>query len=797
MKVVPLALTLLGLAAWGQTAAEAGRQLRELTLDPQQCYRVRELSLPHEDLKLYFTEGYLIFSRPVAGRVVAAVFSGEIEGGDAEVLLMPPDRGERMSLASFLNTPNLNEHFNSALLLFTDDSGDELLRQIEAGSREKSEQQGQLLAGAWNPVLQNLAGSFQVRMVRDLLAAGARRDGVFFAAVKGRRYGNFDLVYDPASPEQITAGQVVYRQDHAYFDVWTSFKSRAFRMGQRSPAEQPAQLADFRIDATIGPDLGMEAVTRFKLTARAAGLRAVLLQISRKMAVTAASIDGDKAEVFERESVRDDLLRHDQNHTFLLVAARSFEPGRQYEVEIRHQGAVIADAGNGVYFVGDQGGWYPRIGFELTTFDMLFRYPKSLNLVATGEVAEDRTEADTRVTHVRSGVRIRMAGFNLGRFDNVEVRRGEYTVELHGSRFLDRALDRRPEIAVIPPRPPSRRMPQILAPAIPAPVAVHNARLRQMAEEIADAFQFMAERLGPPPLRRLTGSPIPGSYGQGYPGLLYLPTLYYLDPGDRPAGMRQNPDVTLFLQLLGPHETAHQWWGNAVSVAGYHDGWLMEALANYTALLYAEKTKGKGFIDAALDLYRQHLLRKTGDGRTVESIGPITAGRRLEIGSAPDAWRIITYEKGSWILHMLRHRMGDTGFRQMLAALVKKYQLEPLTTEALRQQAEAHLPPKSRNGGLDDFFDSWVHGTGIPMLQLDSSIQGKAGAYQVTGSVRQSGVNADFSTAVPVEIQFLKAKPVTRWVETSSEPARFKITVRQQPTRVLLDPGNSVLAIRK
>ena len=74
---------------------ELVRQIRPAALDPDQCYRVRDLTLAKEDLKLYFTEGYLIFSKPVNGERISAVFSADVEGGDGEVLLLPPYRGER------------------------------------------------------------------------------------------------------------------------------------------------------------------------------------------------------------------------------------------------------------------------------------------------------------------------------------------------------------------------------------------------------------------------------------------------------------------------------------------------------------------------------------------------------------------------------------------------------------------------------------------------------------------------------------------------------------------------------
>src|SRR5689334_14222169 len=112
------------------TASEIARAIRENSFDREECYRVRDLSFVKEDIKLYFTQGYLIFSKPVAGRPIAAVFSADVEGGDREIILFPPDRAERRSLALFVDSPNLDEHIRAALLLFTGDTYQQLKSQI-------------------------------------------------------------------------------------------------------------------------------------------------------------------------------------------------------------------------------------------------------------------------------------------------------------------------------------------------------------------------------------------------------------------------------------------------------------------------------------------------------------------------------------------------------------------------------------------------------------------------------------------------------------------------------------------
>src|ERR1035438_9918528 len=109
-----LAFLLLLPAAWAGTAGDIARAIRENSFDSNECYRVRDLTLAVEDVRLYFNDGHLIFGKPVAGKRIAALFVADTDGGDGEVLLLPPDRAERRSLAGYIDSPNLDEHFETA-----------------------------------------------------------------------------------------------------------------------------------------------------------------------------------------------------------------------------------------------------------------------------------------------------------------------------------------------------------------------------------------------------------------------------------------------------------------------------------------------------------------------------------------------------------------------------------------------------------------------------------------------------------------------------------------------------------
>ncbi len=771
-------------------------------MDPQECYRVRDFSFQKEDIRIYLTDGYLIFSKPVEGVPRAALFTAEVEGGDAEAILMPPYRGERQSLSLFTQAPNLDEHFSAALMLFTDNSAHTLRDRMESeGSGHRINEMGPILAEKWTPTVFEIERGFETRLVADLLGP-PQKIGMTFLSMSGRHLGTFDLLYDPYSREQIMAGQLVERGSNLTYNIWTSFAARSSRKGGSQPPQPWFSLANFRIDAALDSDLRMTATTRVTTRVGASSLRVFPFNIAQAMKVTAARIDGAPAEIFYQDSVRDKALSESGDNVFLVVAPEALAAGSEHEFEFDHEGAVILSAGNGVYYVNARATWYPR-GGGFSKYDLSFRYPKRLTLVTVGDMVEDRTDGDWRVTRWRTPVPIRLAGFNLGEYEKVSGSVPGYNVEVYGNRHLELALQpKTPE-----PDPPLSKAQPIKMPRRPrgntvAPLPEENvlpdplARLRSVAADVSSALSFFSASFGPPALKTLTVAPIPGTFGQGFPGLVYLSTLSYIAPSGLPPGLRDQRRQLFFSDLIEAHEVAHQWWGNVVAADSYQDDWLLEALANYSALLWLEKKKGPKAVQGVLEGYREDLLGKNDQGRTIESAGPIVWGTRLDSKTFPDSWRIISYEKGAWILHMLRRRMGDERFLKMLAELRRRYEFRSISTQDFQALATEFRPPRMSEASIADFFDNWVYSTGVPSLKLQYTVKGAAPAVKLSGTVAQSGVDDDFSVEVPIEIQFANSPSQTVWVHTSSEPATFSVTLRQAPLHVVI-PSSGVLAAKK
>jgi hypothetical protein len=792
------ALPLLLLAGFGSlnagVATDLAREFQTISLDPDECYRVIDLNLTKEDIKIYLTSGYLIFTKPIGGFRQGAVFVASTDAGDAEVLLLPPSRTERLSLATFTQSPNLEEHFSAAALLFTDATAAELLARIDANSSKKVPELSSTLVEQWNPLLRHLADTFETSLVHDALS-NDRKSGFFYAAVSGNQLGSFDLLYDPNIQEQIYIGKLASRDNRAYFDSWSSFPSRSVRNGAAPPSPR-AVLDDFRINSTIGDDLKMTSVTRARLTFKQAETGPLRFSISPNMHVTEASIDGNPVEVFSRESLPSNVLTGAEDSEFLLIPSAPLDPAKPHELEIHHQGEVIHRAGDGVYYVNSRGTWYPRMGTEFGTYDLTFQYPRTLTLVATGGVVEDRTEGDWRITRRKTESPIRFAAFNLGDFQSASIQENGYQIDVYANRHVEAALQ--PKGPPLPPEPmpgtvarPRRRDPRELLPDMTLPLDPAG-RFAQVEKDVADTLEFMTKEFGPPATRNLAITPIPASFGQGFPGLVYLSTLAYLNPEQRPERLQATYPETFYSELLEPHEIAHQWWGNLITPASYRDEWLIESLANYCALLLLERKKGAKAFNDVLDDYRNRLLSKTENGRTLESSGPITWGRRLQSSLAPNAWQVVAYQKGTWVIHMLRRQLGDENFYSLLREVATRYRLSPISTAQFRELAQAYTPPQSKDRTLRNFFDNWVDGTGIPAVKLSYSWSGG----KLTGTLAQANAGDDFTALVPGEVQTARQKTVY-WLPTGSDPVAFNIPLPAPPVRVALLASDGLLTVSR
>src|SRR5581483_8430069 len=503
--------------------------------------------------------------------------------------------------------------------LFSDGTAQELLSAIQQLPVHNLPDVAPQMSLAVHTLVEQIGSDMRGQLVAGLLDRHQPEQGFFYGLIGGRTLGSFDLLYTPTEFEQVTIGRgAQLPAPGPSFQLWTSFRSR--RSGPYKPPS-PA-ISDYRIKTEIHPDLNLSADALFNWRAGEGNGRVIPLWITERLKIDSAQVDGRPAEVFQPSVGQ--IAPLNRAAAFFLITPEPLAPGSLHEVEVRYEGSVIRKTETGSYFVDDRNAWYPFTRPTLATFDLTFRCPENLRLVSTGELVSDQADAGIRTVHRVTKVPEALAGFNLGDYQVTFQDHGPYRVECYANKTSE------PSMTNIP-------------------------------EQLDALLDYYTNRWTPLPIHSIAVSPIPASFGQGFPGLIYLSNISYIKPEDRPSDLRSPAYDRFFTDLLLPHEVAHQWWGNMVTTAEYRSAWLMEAFANYSALQFVEKNHGPEAVDSILNGYRDDLVRDL-NGKSIESYGPLEFGVRLMDAGNLSVCHTITYEKGTWVLHMLRQRLGDDGF---------------------------------------------------------------------------------------------------------------------------------------
>ena len=786
-----------------QRPREIYEAMNALRVDAAQIYSVSDLRLFRDGIGLTFSDGTIGLLEAYDGRVTGMMFSGR---GHAGANLR--DSAERQSLVHFLGVPLLDQNFSGAYVRFDDGSENEILDQLRhSGAVPKRDD---AFAATWNKALPNLNPEQSTRLLLDWVSDTPAP--FFYAELLDERVGAFDVLVDRRRPDSVMIGQQRWANGNSYYDVWASYS------GADSPVPPSLVPVSYVVNTTIESDRTLEGAATIELRADHAGERGITLELSRfLMLQSAQDSDGNPLDFFQNDALRENELAERGNDFVFVFLPEKARAGQSYRVHLTYRGNVISDAGNGVYFVGDRGIWYPH--FEgmgrFATFDTTFRWPRKLQLVATGEKVDEREEGGQRVGHWRSEGIASVAGFNLGAYtiENIENPTG-VKIQVAANSGLETAIEqrRRSQTVVesqpaepIKPMRPNRRL---LPPTVynDDPVVPDSGALKDVGFEIAKAIRIEQQWMGTFPFHGLVVTEVPGEMGQGFPGLLYLPSLSFLPViTQQHAGI--SDDTQQILNSIIPfHEVAHQWWGNVVGWDNYRDQWLTEGLANYIALVSADSEKpGAHLLSRWLERYRKDLTTPmSGQQTTADDAGPLTHGYRLDSSRDPDAFPKIVYGKGAWVFHMLRLMLQDPAsknpderFIKLLHGLLESYRYRALTTEDFQRAVERIMTPAMAiEGGhsMDWFFEQYVRSTGVPAYQLQYTVRPGPKGFLVRGKLFQKNVPDDFVLRVPVYGQAQGGKPLLLgYVVTTGDETPFQFVSMTAPKRMLIDPQMTLL----
>ena len=580
------------------------------------------------------------------------------------------------------------------------------------------------------------------------------------------------------------------------------------------------------------PPTRLQASTELKARVRAGGQRTLLFELSRYLKVEAVEADGWLLDFIQNQALEGTQLQRNGNDLVAVVFPAALAPGQELKLRFSYAGDVLSEAGKGLLFVGERGTWYPNFGLSPAQFDMEFHYPPAWTLVATGKQISRSVETQAAVAEQPEAEKVSrwiserpipVAGFNLGKYVRAEAKAGNVLVEAFGTTAVEKSFPKaRPEVIEVPTFPgyPGDRSKTMGSIVVVAPPPSPAGDVQAVADRAAQAIRNFSQWFGPYPYGSLALTQMPGQLSQGWPGLVFLSSFAFLSPQEQ-TDLRLDPVTRELDSQVLVHETAHQWWGDFVLWKTYRDQWIAEGLANYASLLMLEQKNPAQFREV-LEKYRRDLSSSNKDGEPLRNAGPVTLGQRLESSHFPSGYEAISYERGTWLFHMLRcmlrdaaprdsemgshsrkgHANPDEPFFRALRKVRERYAGKSVSTQEVLQAFEEELPRPlwfENRRKLDWFREGWIEGTAIPELEAqDVRITEKNGVTAVTGLIVQKDAPDDLVTAIPVyAVTTSNAQVFLGEVLADGRETTFHLTGPANMRKIVLDPKQTILTTLK
>jgi len=759
---------------------------------------VSGLHIERDVFRFRFDEGTFRFLEPVEGRRVGAVFEGK---GSLE--LTPATEIERSHLALVTGVGGLKTlrmPFESLVLLFTDGTDAEIERGVSGDAASSATRAAATYESFRTWQRTELRVNLPLRLLETLLGEPASESSVFLAWMPGG--GRLPPAIAAVDPDGLDwlIGRVAGESSALLATgnrggLWyCSAGERDLQRGGAVPRPFSARALWYGVETAIAPDARISGTTTIRIVPTIEGLHVLRLNLTDRLRIRSAELLADGDETPIPAAVVQERVDEDSEPAVLF--SRPPAAGAAVRLRLTYEGAeILRDAGDGNFLVGARDNWYPNLGMlhDLSAYELTYRHPKEYQVVSVGTRVAERSEGDSTVAVWRSDRPIRVAGFNYGRFRELErsdsaagmtlrvyTNRGtpDYIHSLN--QMLIRAASGHPTL-----NPdmanflPGVRAEEIgirgsssLASAGVTPVHVDPEILANAAiNDGLTTARVGTAAFGPLPDSRISiTQQTQAFFGQSWPALLYVPYIAALDGATRrEIGLQGAAD---FVEKVVPHEFAHQWWGQLIGWQGYRDRWLSEGFAEYTAALVIESAGGAKRAEDYWEKARRRILA-TPPGSDVSNAaaGPIAMGQRLATPRNPFAYDAIVYSKGAYVLHMLRMWMRDwksgdpdREFYETMRDFATTFAGRNPSTRDFQGVVERHVTPRmsgSAEPGMEWFFRQWVYGTDIPRLRQKLRIdRAPGGGYRITGSLTQDGVPSDFRTVVPVFAELAKGELV-------------------------------------
>ena len=735
------------------------RQLREIGLG--ETFRLDSYTLNWEAATFQFQKGTLTVLGPVDGVVTGAIFIGEGHFNLKPVL--PLDARE---LARRTGAAEVSEDFTEVVFRFTRQAwlkfspglgghmGTAPPEAVAAFNhwKEKMRLRRERPLGFTEYLLQ---GETMDNVDADLLAGlyNPAHPEFFNAYVRGRKHKDLRFFVRTRvgalpqldSPEEVAL--INYDPEGMDDGIWYLAHLRSEYLDHTANSAEDRRLfatRRYKIETVISRNDHLFSIATITYEPLVAGERVLKFGLLPNLRVTRVTDDQGRELYFLQESRKED-------GSFYAILPEAPEAGKEHSITVEYTGdKVLEEAGDGSFYVSARSSWYPNLnGFgERALYDLTFKVPRRYKVVSVGELQAESTEQDFAVSHWITPIPVAVAGFNYGDYKKMDLPDEKTGYKISGY-YLTQLPDSLRRYSVL----------QSMSPGGMTKYALEQTRAQ---------LQVCTFFFGKSPYDDIYITEQPNfAFGQSWPNLVYLPISAYMDSTQRWMlfGHIDNK-FTGFVQEVTPHEVAHQWWGHTVGWASYHDQWLSEGFAEFSAGLFLQQAVGKDWRKDYVEFWerlRQRILEKNNFGVAPNDAGPLWMGQRLSSPRSENAYQNVTYAKGAYVLQMLRSVMyslddKDAAFIAMMHDFVDTHRERAASTESFKAVAEKHMTKfmdLGGNGRLDWFFNEWVYGTQVPKYHFEYQVAPADGrTVKLHMTITQSEVDEHFAMLVPVFADF-------------------------------------------
>ncbi|HKS27043.1 MAG TPA: M1 family metallopeptidase [Pyrinomonadaceae bacterium] len=294
------------------------------------------------------------------------------------------------------------------------------------------------------------------------------------------------------------------------------------------------------------------------------------------------------------------------------------------------------------------------------------------------------------------------------------------------------------------------------------------------------SLEFFSERVAPYPYEKLALIVAATRFGgmENSSAIVFPGTLF----NERVAqSMSKRFGIRRSLVEVTAHEIAHQWFGDSVTESTWADLWLSEGFATYFAGLFIEQAEGRAEF---LDYMRQQAATYLVFERE----------RRIPLHDTetPELFSLLNgnnYQKGAWVLHMLRGILGDTVFMRGIRAYYDAHKEGNASTEDLREAME-----KASGQDLKEFFRRWVYAGGHPRYEAAwywKQAGESGGTLYIT--LKQMQRDEPFLTPLTVELTMPDSTPRRELMRPTGREFVASFNLPRRPVEVRIDPDEFLL----